>query len=292
MQVGLVGLGRMGSAMAQRLAAFDIKPLAWDIQGQARTRAEAVGVSVAANAAKVAAGSDIIITSISEDSGARDLFRGADGFLSGDVKGKLFVEMSTLRPQTVRDLAAELAKRGAAIIDSPVLGTIPSVIDGKLVALVGGEAGDLDRARPVLEKLAVKIVHMGGHGAGYVMKLANNLTMAAYIEAIGEGLAMGAAHGLDIDKMLEVVAASPLANGIFANKRGNFRGDGGPLTLDIRTLRKDIQSATAAGTAAGVPMPVASATLDMLASAAAAGLGGEDIGEVVPFIRNAMVQKF
>ncbi|MGE3646654.1 MAG: NAD-binding protein [Beijerinckiaceae bacterium] len=133
---------------------------------------------------------------------------------------------------------------------------------------------------------------MGGNGAGYAMKLANNLTMAAYIQAIGEGLAMGQAHGLDIDRMLEVVGASPLANGIFANKKGNFRGDGGPLTLDIRTLRKDIQSAAAAGTNAGVPMPVASGTLDVLASAVAAGLGGEDIGEIVPFIRNAMVQKY
>ncbi len=292
MQVGLVGLGRMGSAMAGRLAGFDIKPLAWDIQGQARSRAQAAGIAVEKDAQAVAAASDIVLTSITEDNGAHALYAGENGFLSGDVSGKLFIEMSTLRPQTARDLAALLQPRGASFIDSPVLGTIPSVTDGKLVALVGGAAGDLDRARPVLEKLAVKIVHMGGHGAGYAMKLANNLTMAAYVQAIGEGLAMGQAQGLDIDKMLEVIAASPLANGIFANKKGNFRGDGGPLTLDIRTLRKDIQSVTATGSGAGVPMPVASATLDMLASAVAAGLGGEDIGEIVPFIRNAMVQKF
>ena len=292
MRIGLVGLGRMGSAIAQRLSEFELQPIAWDIDASACARGQSAGLVIADHAAGVAAQSDLIITSISEDNGAKHLFSGPDGFLSIGLEGKMFVEMSTLRPQTIREITALLALKGASIIDAPVLGTIPSVAEGNLLALVGGEAADLERALPVLEKLTRKIVHMGPHGAGYAMKLASNLTMAAFIEAIGEGLAMGQAEGLDIDQMLEVFAASPLANGIMAGKMANFRGDGGPVTLDIRTLRKDVQSATAVGASAGVPMPVASGTLDTLAAANAAGLGSEDIGEIVPFIRNALVQRF
>lgn len=291
-QVGIVGLGRMGHAIAGRLTGLGLSPLGWDISEQARNAAEDAGFSLAATARAVAERSDVIITSVTEDQGVKALFTGPAGFLETDVKGKLFIEMSTLRPDTVRSLATLVNLRGGAIVDSPVLGSIPTVKDGKLLALAGGDAKDIERARPVLEKLTRAIVHMGPVGAGHTMKLAVNLLMANYLQALAEGLALGAQNGLKMDQMLDVFANSPLANGILNNKLPRLRGGPVSMTLDLKTLRKDAQSALAAGVAAGVPMPATAGALDALAAANAAGWGDEDIGEIVAFLRDRMIQRF
>jgi 3-hydroxyisobutyrate dehydrogenase-like beta-hydroxyacid dehydrogenase len=291
MQVGLVGLGRMGTAMAARLKTFGIEPSAWDISQDARFRAGDAGLHVAANPRAVAEASDIVITTITEDNGVRGLFTGPSGFLEGDVKGKLFIEMSTLRPETVRSLSGVLGMRGAAIVDSPVLGSIPTVLEGKLLSLAGGDAKDIERARPVLEKLTRAIVHLGSVGAGHTMKLAVNLVMANYLQSLAEALAMGAENGLQLDQMLDVFANSPLANGILANKLPRLRGGPETMTLDLKTLRKDVQSALATGSTSGVSMPATAGALDALASANALGWGEHDISEIVAFMRDHMVQR-
>lgn len=291
-RTGLIGLGRMGSAIAARLASFNLAPIAWDISEAARERAGDAGVTIAQNARRVAEQSEIILISISEDQGVRHLFTGSAGFLDADIKGKLFVEMSTLRPETMRSLAPVLRLRGAAIIDMPVLGSIPAVREGRLVGLAGGDPKDIERARPLLEKLTRSIAVMGPTGSGHAMKLAVNLIMANYLQSIGEALALGGAHGLANDQMLDVIANSALSNAILAGKLEMLRGGETSMTLDIRTLRKDAQSALAAGTGAGLAMPATAGTLDALAAASAAGWGERDIGEIIAFMRQEMGQRF
>ena len=292
MRVGLVGLGRMGSAMAGRLASFDIKATCWDQSEQASTHAAARGLSLVADPCTVAQASDLIITTITEDEGVRGLFTRPGGFGGADLKGKLFIEMSTLRPQTVRDLAPMLEAQGAGIMDCPVLGTVPAALEGNLVGLVGASLADFERAMPLLDKLTRACIPMGPVGAGHAMKLAFNLAMASFINGIGEGMAMGAAQGLDLNKMMGVFLNSPLANVVLENKADNFVGKAAPLTLDIRTLRKDMQSALAAGSSVGAPMSATAAALGVLSSAVAAGWGDRDIGDLAPFIRDALTQKF
>lgn len=291
-RTGLIGLGRMGSAIAARLATFSLAPLAWDISETARERAHDAGIALAGGPRAVADQSDIILISITEDNGVQDLFTGPGGFLEADIKGRLFIEMSTLRPATVRTLASVLRLRGAAIIDAPVLGSVPAVHEGKLVALSGGELKDIERARPVLEKLARSIAYLGPAGSGHAMKLAVNLIMANYLQSIGEALALGEAHGLARDQMLDVIANSALSNNILANKLPMLRGGKKSMTLDIKTLRKDAQSALASGLAAGISMPATAGSLDALAAANAAGWGERDIGEIVAFVAEEMAQRF
>ena len=291
MRIGLVGLGRMGGAMGQRLASFGIHPICWDQSGQAMTQAQAQGLKTAASPRAVAEASDLIITTITEDEGVRGLFTRAGGFGEADLGGKLFIEMSTLRPQTVRDLAEMLKARGASIMDCPVLGTVPAAQEGKLVGLVGASDDDFARARPLLEKLTRACVPMGPVGSGHSMKLAFNLAMASFINGVGEGLAMGAAQGLDLQRMMNVFLNSPLTNVVLENKADNFVGKAAPLTLDIRTLRKDMQSALTAGASVGAPMGATAAALGVLSSAVAAGWGDRDIGDVAIFIRDELTQK-
>src|ERR1051325_5729561 len=269
-KIGLVGLGRMGRAIQARLKASGFDVIGWDRDAVAMQAAAANGLEIAAQPRAVADGSDgTVISIITEDGGVRGLFRGADGFLSGDARGKLFVEMSTLQPMTGRELAPLVEAAGARLIEAPVLGTIPQVRDGKLFALVGGRAEDLERARPLLEKMTRRIAHMGPNGSGYAMKLAVNLGLGAYIQALSESLALGAKQGLTLDQMLDVLQEAPYASNWMKSKVGVMKGEKPEMTLDIRTLRKDIMSAVATGALSGVPMPLTAGTLVSVSAAAA-----------------------
>jgi 3-hydroxyisobutyrate dehydrogenase len=292
MNVGIVGLGRMGSAMAERLRGQGFDVVGWDHESAANARAIAAGLRVAANAREVAATSDVIISSITEDNGARRVFAGPDGFLQADVSGKLFIEMSTLQPTTGRELAPLVEAKGARLLEAPVLGTIPQVRAGTLFAMAGGDAEDLSRARPVLEKLTRRILHMGPAGCGYAMKLAANLGLGAYVQAVAESLALGLHQGLALDAMLDALQENATASPWLKAKAGVLRGDAAEMTLDIRTLRKDIMSAVATGALTGVPTPLASGALAALSAAAATDYAGRDIAELPRFFREALLQNF
>jgi 3-hydroxyisobutyrate dehydrogenase-like beta-hydroxyacid dehydrogenase len=292
MKVGLVGLGRMGRAIYTRLTENGCEVVAWDKDAGAMKAAAERQIRLADSPRAVAAHGDFVISSITEDRGVRDIFRGKDGFLSGDANGKLFIEMSTLRPATGRELAPAVEAAGARFIESPVFGTIPQVRDGKLYAMVGGRPEDLERARPLLDKLARKIVHMGPNGSGYAMKLAVNLGLAAFIQATAESLALGTREGIPLNTMLDILAEAPTANAWLAGKKGFLAGEPADITLDLKTLRKDIMSAVATGASGGIGMPLSSGVLTSLSAAIAHGQGDKDIGELVRFFREHMGQTF
>ena len=321
MKVGIVGLGRMGAAMSQRLRQHGCEVVGWDHKADATRAAAADGLRIATNARDVAAQSDVVISIITEDHGVRRIFNGPDGFLDGAVTGKLFIDMSTLQPMTGRELAPLVEAKGARFLEAPVLGTIPQVRAGTLFAMVGGHADDLhrarpvlgtipqvragtlfamvggraedvDRARPVLEKMTRRIVHMGPNGSGYAMKLAVNLGLGAYIQAVSESLALGLQQGLTLDQMLDVLQEAPYASGWLKSKLDVLKGAPAEMTLDIRTLRKDLMSAVATGALSGVPMPLSAAVLTSLSAAVADDYGGGDLAELPKFLREAMLQNF
>jgi 3-hydroxyisobutyrate dehydrogenase len=292
MNIGIVGLGRMGAAISQRLREQGFDVVGWDHNAATNQALAVGGLRIAANPRDVAANVEIVISSITEDNGVRRIFTGPNGFLETDVKGKLFIEMSTLQPMTGRELAPLVEARGARLIEAPVLGTIPQVRAGTLFAMVGGHTEDIERARPVLEKLTRRIVHMGPNGSGYAMKLAANLGLGAYIQALAESLALGAQEGLALDQMVDVLQESATASGWLKAKAKVLMGASDEMTLDIRTLRKDMVSAVATGALSGVPMPLTSSTLASLSAAVADDYGGADIAELPKFFREAMLQKF
>ena len=291
MKVGLVGLGRMGSAIAQRLGERGCEVIAWDQNSKAMA-AQGNRVRAVGSPRAVAELADVVLSIITEDKGVRRVFTGADGFLAANVAGKLFVEMSTLQPATHRELAPQVAARGARLIDSPVLGSIPTVREGKLVALVGGEADDVARARSVLDHLTRRVAHLGPNGAGCAMKLAVNLGMAVYLQALAELLALGTSEGLGIDQMLDIFSDAVTATPWLKGKLPVLRGEPSDITLDIRTMRKDVLSAIATGARNGVAMPATSGALASLAAAVAGGWGEKDLAEVPRFFRDFMLQDY
>ena len=291
MKVGLVGLGRMGSAIAQRLGERGCEVIAWD-QNSKAVAAQGNRVRAVDSPRAVAESANVVLSIITEDKGVRRVFTGADGFLAANVAGKLFVEMSTLQPATHRELAPQVAARGARLIDSPVLGSIPTVREGKLVALVGGEADDVARARSVLDHLTRRVAHLGPNGAGCAMKLAVNLGMAVYLQALTESLALGRSEGLGIDQMLDIFSDAVTATPWLKGKLPVLKGEPSDITLDIRTMRKDVLSAIATGARNGVAMPATSGALASLAAAVAGGWGEKDLAEVPRFFRDFMLQDY
>ena len=173
------------------------------------------------------------------------------------------------------------------------MGSIPTVREGKLLALLGGEAADVERARSVLDHLTRRIAHIGPNGAGCAMKLAVNLGMAVYLQSLAEAmLALGTSEGLTLDQMLDIFGEAPTASPWLKGKIRRAQGEPGDITLDIRTMRKDIMSAIATGARNGVAMPATSGTLASLSAAVAGGWGDRDLAEVPRYFREFMLQVY
>jgi 3-hydroxyisobutyrate dehydrogenase len=234
----------------------------------------------------------VVLSIITEDKGVRQIFTGPDGFLSGEVAGKLFIEMSTLQPATHRELAPLVKAKGARLVDSPVMGSIPTVREGKLLALLGGEGADVERARRVLDHLTRRVAHIGPNGAGCAMKLAVNLGMALYLQSLAEAMSLGQSEGLTLEQMLDIFAEAPTASPWLKGKVGALKGEPSDITLDIRTMRKDVMSAIATGARNGVAMPATSGTLASLSAAVAGGWGDKDLAEVPRYFREFMLQVY
>jgi 3-hydroxyisobutyrate dehydrogenase len=292
MKIGLVGLGRMGAAIAQRLTERGCEVVAWDRNPKAREAQAKRGLRIVDNPRAVANAADVVLSIITEDKGVRQIFAGPDGFLSVEIKGKLFIEMSTLQPMTHRELAPMVSARGARVVDAPVMGSIPTVREGKLLALLGGEAADVERASSVLDHLTRRIVHIGPNGAGCAMKLAVNLGMAVYLQSLAEAISLGASEGLKLDQMLDIFGEAPTASPWLRGKVGVLKGEPGDITLDIRTMRKDVMSAIATGARNGVAMPATSGTLASLSAAVGGGWGDRDLAEVPRYFREFMLQTY
>lgn len=290
MKVGIIGLGRMGGAIADRLLAHGVGVVGFDSHSDATERAASRGIAVVHGLRDLTEKCDAVISSVTDDSSVLEVFRGSAGLLSHEVAGKLFIEMSTLQPKTGRELAPLVEDRGARFVESPVLGTIAQVRDGNLVALVGGKPADVSQASDILDKLSRSVIHVGPHGTGYAMKLTINLGLAAYTQALAELITLGLAEGLGVEQVLDVWREGPLATGRLEGKRPVLMGSTGEVTLDIRTMRKDVMSIVATGAAAGVAMPLSSAVLSAFPAAVAGGAGSGDVAEIATFWRKQMVQ--
>ncbi len=149
MKIGIAGLGRMGSAIARRLRECGHDVTVWNRSGGKVEALLATGATAAVTPAALAAASEAVITILTDDAAIEAVYGGAQGLLSGDVRGKLFIEMSTVQPQTEVALAQKVTQKGADFVECPVGGTVGPALSGKLLGLVGGTAEAVQRARPV-----------------------------------------------------------------------------------------------------------------------------------------------
>jgi 3-hydroxyisobutyrate dehydrogenase len=277
MRIGVAGLGKMGASIAARLQETGESVTVWN---RSRVKAEASGLPVAESPRELVERADVVISSLFDSAALRAVYHGTDGLLMG-AQGKLFIEMSTVRPETQQALAAVVRQAGGAFLECPVGGTTGPAHSGQLLGLAGGEAVDLDRARPVLEKLCSRIEHMGPVGAGASTKLAINLPLLVFWQSFGEALALVRNLGKDPNWLVQLfseTAGGPnvlkvKARAVAATLAGDEKVE---PTFDINAMRKDLRTMLEEGAARGIALPVATQTLLAFDEAGSAGLGERD----------------
>jgi len=286
MQVGVAGLGKMGAAIAARLIEVGHQVAVWNRSpDKAKPLADA-GAKVAATPAALAASCDTVISVLTDAGAIETVYGGPDGLLSGNAKGTLFIEMSTVRPQTQTALADKVRARGAVLIECPVGGTVGPARQGKLLGLVGGEPEDFARARPLLDQLCRRVEHCGPVGAGASMKLAINLPLMVAWQAYGEAFAICRHVGFDPKRLVDLFSDISATNNAFKARAPMIAtmlegGDPGPTTFDIASAVKDLKTMQAEGKSRGVELPLIERTLACFEEANAAGYGAQD-GAAIP----------
>ena len=281
MKVGVAGIGRMGAAIAERLLLQGHAVTVWN---RTQTKAQALarhGASVADTPAQLATSADIILSILTDATAITATYDGPAGLLAADVKGKLFVEMSTVRPATQQALAARVRARGAAMIDCPVGGTTGPAREGKLLGFVGGDVSDLNRARPILEQLCRRIEHVGPVGAGVSLKLAINLPLLVYWQAFGEAFALCQPLGLDPARVVNIFADTSGGPNVLKSRGPILAGALGgkvpaDVTFNIDSIRKDLATMIEEAQTLGYDLPLAARALECYDTVSRAGLGDGD----------------
>jgi 3-hydroxyisobutyrate dehydrogenase len=282
MKVGVAGIGRMGAAIAERLLKHGHEVTVWN---RTRAKADALavhGAKVVDTPAQLSSAVDVVLTILTDAQAIAATFDGPDGLLAGQIQGKLFVEMSTVRPETERALAERVRAKGAKLIDCPVGGTTGPARDGKLLAFVGGDAADLARVQPVLEQLCRRIEHVGPVGSGASLKLAINLPLLVYWQAVGEALALCQPLGLEPTRLVSIFSDTSGGPNVLKT-RGGMLADamhGKPpasTTFNIDSIRKDMATMIEEARALGYDeLPVTARALECFDEVARIGLGDGD----------------
>jgi 4-hydroxybutyrate dehydrogenase/sulfolactaldehyde 3-reductase len=282
MKIGFIGLGTMGGPMARNLIRKGHALVVSDMQPAAVAALVEAGATTAASPREIAARSEIVITMLPDAPDVERVALGPDGIVAGLAKGALYIDMSTIDPATTRKVGAAVAAKGATMIDSPVGKTADAAVAGTLTLMVGGSAGDVARARPVLDCMGTDFFHCGELGAGQTMKLINNLLATAVSEASIEALVTGTKSGLTLDTMLSVLRTTMAWNNALAiaMPKRPLAGDFSPGFM-MKLAHKDCRLALQMVEGLGVTAPVGRAAFASLEEGLARGLADLDVGALL-----------
>lgn len=287
MRVGLAGLGRMGAAMGGHLAVDDVELTVYNRTTEtADEYARAHSCRSAPTARELAAACPIVITMVADGAALIELLEGDDGLLAGVAPGSVVVDMGTSGIEHTQDARSRLAERGAALVEAPVSGSVAAAAGKTLLVMAAGDDDDVERALPVLERLAGKIIRVGGHGAGAAMKLAVNAVLFGLNQAIAESLVLAERSGIERSTAYEVFASSAVAAPVVHYRRAVFeQPETTPVTFSVDLATKDLGLILTLASQVGASMPQADANFAVMESAARSGLGGHDMGEVATILR-------
>jgi 3-hydroxyisobutyrate dehydrogenase len=291
MRIGIAGIGKMGAAIAQRLLEVGHEVAVWNRSAGRLQALRDAGASVAATPAELAKTSDAVITILTDAAAIDAVYNGPAGLLAGDVRGKLFIEMSTVRPQAEVALAEKVRAKGAALVECPVGGSTGPARQGKLIGLMGGEPADAARARPILEQLCRRLEHCGPVGSGAVMKLTINMPLMIYWQALGEALALCRPLGLDPARIMDLLSDTSGGPNVLKVRGAGVAdmlkgGDGGPVTFDIDSAIKDLRTMLGEGRARGLELPLVQKALACYEEAKGKVSGAAEVSAVSVYWAN------
>jgi 2-hydroxy-3-oxopropionate reductase len=275
-KVGFIGLGVMGAPMARNLLAAGYEVVAWNRSAGPLEEIAAAGARAADGPAAVAGEADLVISIVKDDAAVREVLGGPDGAIAAARPGALVIDMSTVSPAVARELAVEAATREVAFLDAPVSGGDVGARDGTLSIMVGGDGGEVERARPVFEVLGSRVTHVGAAGAGQVAKACNQVLVAVIFGGLAEALVLGSKLGVDPAAILDAVGGGMAANRIMEVRRENFLGHDFAPGFKVDLHHKDLEIALGASGEVDAPLPLTAEVQQMFRQLRAAGFGEED----------------
>lgn len=282
-RIGFVGLGVMGSAMARHLAANH------DLAVYARNpiQAEALvndGAQLRTSLADLAYDRDVVITMVNDTPAVRDVLLSSDGVLSAMQPGALVIDMSTIHPATSVDVAERGRELGVGVLDAPVSGGDVGARAATLSIMVGGEAADFERALPIFELMGRTIVHVGGAGAGQVVKACNQMVVGITYAAVAEALVLGSKAGVDPARILDVLTGGLADNRIMHVRRDNFLNHDFTPGFRVDLHHKDLLIATETASELDVAVPTTGLVLQLMRALRNLGQGSSDHSAMLALI--------
>jgi 2-hydroxy-3-oxopropionate reductase len=275
-KLGFVGLGIMGSPMAVTLQRAGHEVSGFNRSPERTAALVAAGGRAASSIADAVTGADAVAVMVPDTPDVQDVLAGEAGVFAAAQPGTLVIDFSTIRPDATVELARTAAEHGLRLLDAPVSGGEAGAKHGTLSIMVGGAAEDFAAARPLFDVLGATVVHVGGNGAGQTVKAANQLIVAAHLEALAEAVVFLEAHGVDLDRALDVLAGGLAGSRVLDQKRDNMLQRSFAPGFRIDLHHKDLGIVTAAAHEAGVVIPAGAVVAQLLASARACGDGGLD----------------
>lgn len=291
-RVAFIGLGNMGAPMAQNLLKAGFKLSVFDLVAESVAQLVKAGASAASSASDAVKEADVVITMLPASKHVEGIYLGADGLLAQIPSKALIIDCSTIAADSARKVAAVASAHGLAMIDAPVSGGTGGAIAGTLTFIVGGDAVDLERARPLLEKMGKNIFHAGAAGAGQVAKIANNMLLGIAMAGTAEALALGVANGLDPKVLSEIIAKSSgrtwaieLYNpwpGVMENVPSS-KGYAGGFGVDL--MLKDLGLAAEAAVSTQSVIALGELARNLFAMHSAQGSGKLDFSSIVNLVK-------
>jgi len=285
-RIGFIGLGIMGQAMASNILKAGY-PLT--VYNRTADKAEALrdaGALVADRPSLVTDASDVIILMLTGQEAVDAVLHGDDGVLSGECKGKIVINMSTVPANCSTDWAKQLAEHGATLIDAPVSGSKIPAQQGTLVILAGGPEELIQAQEPLLLCMGKKVIHCGPVGSGSSMKLAINLLLGIMMEGMAEAVHLAESSGIATETLIDAVASGPLACTLFQLKEEMFKTGNYPPQFPFKHMAKDMQFVVAAAAENGAYLPLGTELAKLFSPSADATLMDQDFAAVKTLLQN------
>jgi 3-hydroxyisobutyrate dehydrogenase len=285
MHIGLAGIGKMGSNIGPRLMECGHKLTVWNRTAEKTKPLAESGATIAKTPAELAGAVEVVITIVTDAAALDAVYHGPQGLLAGDVKGKLFIEMSTVPPEVQVALAEKVRAKGAAYVECPVGGSVAPARAGKLLGLMGGEAVDVARARAVIDHMCRRALHAGAVGSGAVLKLAVNLPLMIYWQALGEQLALCKPLDIEPAELLDFLSETSGAANVLKQRMPGIaaRLKREPSSIATFTLDggiKDVKAMLAEGQRRGLEFPLLQRTLACYEEAKRSIGGNDEVSNV------------
>ena len=254
-RIGFVGLGIMGQGMARNLLKAGFSVRVWNRTTSKAEALAAEGAQVGSSPADVAAHADIIVTCVSDTPDVEAVILGQDGIIHGAKAGALVVDCSTISPQVTKDIAAKLNEKGIHMLDAPISGGSEGAAKGTLTIMVGGEAADFERAKPVLQAMGKTITHIGEIGTGQTVKLVNQVLVVGNCLAMCEALLLAQAGGVDLQRTFDAISQGAAGSWMFTNRAPQIMKRDWRPGFTIALQQKDLRLVLDAADELGVPLP-------------------------------------